>query len=93
MVGAWWLRSLLLVQERVEYRQPLYLLSVLQVLAVEPGAARLEGGGNDEGIIEGETVAALEGDCALVQWRCWIHLPKGEKDIIHQDSKPVDRRP
>ena len=63
--------SLLLGYERIHYRQPLYLLAVLQVLAVELGAPGFEGCGNDEGIIERETVAALERGWRLGKGQPW----------------------
>src|SRR5262245_30943826 len=56
-----------LSREGILYRQSVDALPVLQVLTVEPGAPRGEGGGNDQGVVEGIVVAGLEIQCAMVQ--------------------------
>lgn len=53
--------------EGVFYHELLDLLPVLQILAVEAGTAAFDGGGDDQGIEEGEAVAALNVEGSLVE--------------------------
>ena len=45
--------------ERIDDRQPVDALSILQVFAVEGGAPRVQRGRDDEGIVVGEPVPRL----------------------------------
>src|SRR5687768_13115052 len=49
--------------------QALDALAVVQVFAVEAGAARVERGGDDEGIVEAELVARLDIEGTVVERR------------------------
>ena len=74
----------LVTHKWVEYGQLLNALAVLHVFAVQAGTAGLKGGGDDEGIVEGEAVATLEYDSVLVKGRRGIYLPQGEPGLVIQ---------
>ena len=55
---------------------------MLQVFGVEGFTARFERGGNDQAVVEAESVTDLQILTTVVKRPCWVDPPKRKQNVV-----------